>query len=87
MNITFIFRQKIIQISSKFIHLILLGVDSCNGDSGGPLIYRQNNGPEKPWFQIGIVSFGSSLCGIEIPAVYTRVTKMMDWVKRIQSCY
>ena len=32
------------------------GRDSCNGDSGGPLVVRK--GPNEPFYQIGIVSYG-----------------------------
>ena len=45
--------------------LIFLGKDSCGGDSGGPLILRARFG--KPWFQVGVVSFGTKTCGIGIP--------------------
>ncbi|XP_055610101.1 chymotrypsin-1-like [Uranotaenia lowii] len=44
----------------------VLGQDTCNGDSGGPLIC---NG-----YQIGIVSWGSAKCAIEMPAVFTNIT-------------
>jgi trypsin len=42
-----------------------LGLDSCNGDSGGPLTH---NG-----VQVGIVSFGPAQCGNGSPGVYARV--------------
>ncbi|XP_049824079.1 brachyurin-like [Aethina tumida] len=45
---------------------------SCQGDSGGPLVL---NG-----FQIGIVSFGNSLCESGLPAVFTRVSKYVTWI-------
>ncbi|XP_058063056.1 trypsin 3A1-like [Anopheles bellator] len=43
-----------------------VGKDVCNGDSGGPLIL---NG-----YQIGIVSWGSNTCAINLPGVYTALT-------------
>ena len=43
-------------------------------------MFRQNNGPEKPWFQVGIVSFGPAPCDGDIPAVYTRVAAYTDWI-------
>merc|ERR1711971_800211 len=55
------------------------GKDSCNGDSGGPLIYREY--PDEPWHQIGLVSFGTSVCGGGVPGVYTRVAEYMDWIE------
>lgn len=42
------------------------GSDSCVGDSGGPLIFRN--------LQVGIVSFGSSPCGTKVPAGYTAIS-------------
>lgn len=56
-------------------------MDSCTGDSGGPLqaagIY---NGKSVRIIQYGVVSFGM-LCGIEdIPGVYTRVSYYMNWI-------
>ena len=47
------------------IHL-LIGKDSCNGDSGGPLIQKAK-GVGNPWFQVGVISFGTSKCGVGQP--------------------
>ena len=58
---------------------LILGKDSCNGDSGGPLIYREFT--DEPWHQIGLVSFGTSICGKGVPGVYTRVAEYMDWIE------
>ena len=54
------------------------GIDSCNGDSGGPLVFR--NYPDSPWYQVGIVSYGSKFCGTGTPGVYTRVKAFMTWI-------
>merc|ERR1711971_1273429 len=54
------------------------GSDSCNGDSGGPLVYRI--GPDYPYYQVGVVSFGTSKCGAGSPGVYTKVVAFMVWV-------
>jgi len=58
---------------------------SCNGDSGGPLMVRGNDG----WVQVGIVSWGreplgsTEPCGHEnLYSVYTRVSQYFDWIKR-----
>ncbi|XP_044537045.1 granzyme A [Gracilinanus agilis] len=52
------------------------GKDSCNGDSGGPLICKDNF--------VGITSFGlPGKCGVpQGPGVYTRLTKEhLNWIK------
>ncbi|NXM83240.1 GRAA protein, partial [Oenanthe oenanthe] len=54
------------------------GKDSCNGDSGGPLICNGNLS--------GITSFGrEKRCGkADSPGVYTRLTKRyLDWIREI----
>ena len=54
------------------------GRDTCNGDSGGPLIaFDDQQAP----FQIGLVSWGSRSCGTKgVPAVYTRISAYADWL-------
>ncbi|XP_062555097.1 chymotrypsin-2-like [Armigeres subalbatus] len=43
----------------------VIGEDTCNGDSGGPLICDG--------YQMGIVSWGSTACAIAMPAVFTNI--------------
>ncbi|KAF4036776.1 Trypsin [Phytophthora infestans] len=50
------------------------GKDSCNGDSGGPLLVDR--------VLVGVVSSGYEECGI-IPGVYARVTNALDFIKDI----
>ena len=57
-------------------------MDSCQGDSGGPLLLRDGNLADEPWYLIGIVSFGTSNCGIGAPAVYTKITNYLDWIEK-----
>ncbi|XP_028895834.2 serine protease easter isoform X1 [Zeugodacus cucurbitae] len=59
------------------------GVDSCRGDSGGPLIGLGTTGRGRTYyFLIGIVSFGPASCGLEgWPGVYTRVGHFVDWIQ------
>lgn len=52
------------------------GIDVCRGDSGGPLFYKQND----IFYLQAITSFGTS-CGESFPAIYTRVTKFLDWIE------
>ncbi|XP_046751120.1 uncharacterized protein LOC124414191 [Diprion similis] len=58
------------------------GMDSCSGDSGGPMQFPGSyiNGQPR-YIQYGIVSFGPKRCGIEgFPGVYTSVPYYMDWI-------
>ena len=55
------------------------GKDSCNGDSGGPLMARESD--ISPWQIVGIVSFGTARCATGAPAVFTRVTNYRQWIR------
>ena len=55
------------------------GIDSCKGDSGGPMVYRASKAD--PWTLIGIVSFGDTICGNGNAGVYTYVEEYMDWIR------
>ncbi len=56
------------------------GVDSCNGDSGGPLLQRGGGG----WVQLGIVSYGTPQCGTPgTYGVYTRVAAFGEWIDAV----
>ena len=56
--------------------------DACRGDSGGPLMYNTDWTGYR-WEVWGIVSFGPSLCANkDVPGVYTRVDKYLDWIQR-----
>ncbi|XP_055643804.1 uncharacterized protein LOC129779998 [Toxorhynchites rutilus septentrionalis] len=54
-------------------------MDTCPGDSGGPLqVKLLHNGKMSP-FVVGITSFGTA-CGLSTPGVYTRVSAYFDWI-------
>lgn len=56
-----------------------IGQDSCEGDSGGPLMMHDKYGP--PFVLIGVTSFGANNCGQgATPGVYTKVAHYMDWI-------
>ncbi|XP_067307730.1 chymotrypsin-like protease CTRL-1 [Pseudorasbora parva] len=55
------------------------GVSSCQGDSGGPLVCESSGA----WYQVGIVSWGTSDCNVRTPAVYARVSYLRQWIDQI----
>ncbi|XP_032596341.1 serine protease easter [Drosophila grimshawi] len=58
------------------------GVDSCRGDSGGPLIGQNTNKVNTYYFLAGVVSFGPTPCGLNgWPGVYSRVGAYVDWIQ------
>ncbi|NBS31226.1 MAG: hypothetical protein EBS76_12060, partial [Actinobacteria bacterium] len=52
------------------------GVDSCFGDSGGPLIVRDDNAV----LLAGVVSAGFGCAQPDFPGLYTRVTSYLPWL-------
>ncbi|XP_043070268.1 serine protease grass [Drosophila grimshawi] len=55
-------------------------MDSCYGDSGGPLFYPTVYNGVQRMVQFGIVSYGSSFCGGGKPGVYTNVASFIRWI-------
>ena len=63
---------------------VIDGRDSCHGDSGSALILKDCTNEVD--IQVGIVSFGSSICGDgSRPAVYVNVEYpvIRNWIKEI----
>lgn len=58
------------------------GFDTCNGDSGAPLMaYDDSDRLNKAWYLAGVVSFGPEECGTAgQPGVYSRVNQYVDWI-------
>ena len=54
------------------------GKDSCHGDSGGALLFKDVNSIATIY---GVTSWGAENCGEEnSPAVYVRVTEYLKWI-------
>uniref|UniRef100_A0A8D0L9Q7 Vitamin K-dependent protein C n=1 Tax=Sphenodon punctatus TaxID=8508 RepID=A0A8D0L9Q7_SPHPU len=50
--------------------------DSCNGDSGGPMVTQFKN----TWFLVGLVSWGEGCGKQENFGVYTKVSHYLGWI-------
>ncbi|CAG9117743.1 unnamed protein product [Plutella xylostella] len=62
-------------------HMLCAGkasMDSCSGDSGGPLMVNEGS----RWTQVGVVSWGIGCGKGQYPGVYTRVTAFLPWIQK-----
>mmetsp|Transcript_2676 Transcript_2676/g.3652 ORF Transcript_2676/g.3652 Transcript_2676/m.3652 type:complete len:380 (+) Transcript_2676:103-1242(+) len=53
--------------------------DTCNGDSGGPLIDYSSGKP----VVVGLTSYGPKVCGSDTPGVYVNVAYQRIWIDDI----
>lgn len=69
-------------------HVICAGykegrIDSCTGDSGGPLLLEKDN----KWHVYGVTSFGDE-CGKEGKyGIYSRTSSYVTWIKKTVAKY
>jgi len=54
--------------------------DSCEGDSGGPLMWQQEDGR---WLLMGTVSHGIKCAYPNLPGVYMRMTYYKPWIEKV----
>ena len=61
------------------------GAETCEGDSGGPLIIK--GGSWEDDIGVGIVSFGNTFCGdpSDVPGVFTRLAAFTDYLEAARS--
>ncbi|XP_053618613.1 venom serine protease-like isoform X2 [Plodia interpunctella] len=71
-------QQAVSQLTPRQFCTYTPGKDTCQYDSGGPLLYTDP--PTGTLFNIGIVSYGD-YCGMDdSPAVNTKVTSYLTWI-------
>jgi secreted trypsin-like serine protease len=56
--------------------------DSCEGDSGGPLMIER---PDGKWVLVGTVSHGIKCAAPYLPGVYMRTTFFKPWLRSVTS--
>ncbi|XP_063697742.1 serine protease grass-like [Culicoides brevitarsis] len=76
--------SKRVQITEAHLCAVGVGnnVDTCSGDSGGPIQVAANFNNDVRIVQYGIISFGPNSCGNSgtYPGVYTNLRHFLTWV-------
>ena len=57
------------------------GVDTCAGDSGGPLMCEIEKNGVRRWYVYGVTSFGEGCGDRGKYGIYTRVTNFSNWIR------
>lgn len=57
------------------------GVNSCHGDSGGPLMLPIAGNGTFPFYQLGIVSWGVPCAHAGVPTIYTNIMHYARWIR------
>ncbi|XP_042556123.1 kallikrein-4 [Dipodomys spectabilis] len=81
-NISVVSEEQCKEVFSPVYHYSMFcagggpdGKDSCNGDSGGPIVCNQH--------LQGLVSLGLDKCGQpSVPSVYTNLCKFTNWITK-----
>ncbi|XP_060808643.1 serine proteinase stubble [Amyelois transitella] len=57
------------------------GADSCEGDSGGPMVIQRSR--DNRFVLSGVISWGIGCAEPNQPGVYTRISEFKDWINQI----
>ena len=68
------------QITECMLCAMDFGEDSCQGDSGRPLMLKSTQGAD---VQVGVVSWGYGCAHKDFPGVYSRVSSAYDWIREV----